>query len=172
MILTLLSISAIAVAAVYLSRWRAGMRRRNAQSWDSLLERLRPDWNAPALSDRCLGSNDPNATPEEKWRSVQGARGLWAMYENARVMMEIADYAARTSASVDRDLIAALRSDAMQIRVAVLSALVQYAFSQVNESICVNAFRAAAMYTEMAVRMKQLLEVSAGDMLPAGAAAM
>jgi hypothetical protein len=54
----------------------------------------------------------------------------------------------------------------------VLSALVQYAFSQVNESICANAFRAASMYTEMAARMKQLLEVNAGDMLPACVAAM
>ena len=40
-----------------------------------------------------------------------------------------------TVTSVDRELLATLRSDAMQIRVCVLSALAKYAFSQVNESI-------------------------------------
>jgi hypothetical protein len=172
MLFDLLSIAAIAVAAIYLIRWRAGMRRRNAQSWDSLLQRLRPDWNAPALSYRSFGNAGQNATPEEKWKYVQGAHGLWAMYENARVMLEIADYVARNSASVDRELIAALRSDAMQIRVYILRALVQYAFSQVNESICVNAFRAASMYTDMAARTAQLLQVNAGGMIPASVAAM
>jgi hypothetical protein len=172
MVFNLLSIVAILVAAIYLARWRAGMRRRNAQSWDSLVQRLRPDWNAPVLSHRFFGNAGLNATPEEMWKSVQGAHGLWAMYENARVMLEIADYAARNSASVDRDLIATLRSDAMQIRVCVLRALVQYAFSQVNESICVNAYRAASMYADMAARTAQLLQVNAGGMMPACVAAM
>jgi len=56
-------------------------------------------------------------------------------------------------------MLAALRSDAMQIRVCVLSALAKYAFSQVNESICVNVSRAAGMYTDMAARTVELLQV-------------
>ena len=46
MILPLLQIAAIAGVAIYFIRWRSRVRRRNAQSWDSLLAKLRPDWSA------------------------------------------------------------------------------------------------------------------------------
>jgi hypothetical protein len=170
MIFALIQMVAIAAVAAYLSWRKAGARRRNAQSWESLVARLRPDWGAREWSGR-FEEEDLRATPEEKWRRIRGAQGLWAMYENSCVMLEMADFAARNSDSVDRDLLAALRSDAVQIRLCVLLALGRYAVSQVNESICVNAFRAAAMYTEMASRMTELLQGNAG-LLPEFVAAM
>ena len=172
MIIRLLQFVAIAVVALYLGRRRAGARRRNAQSWDSLLARLRTDWSARELSDHFLRKEGLNATPEETWNRIQGPHGLWAMYQNASVMLEMADYEARNSDSVDRELLATLRSDAMQIRACVLMALAKYAFSQVNESICVNAFRATSMYTGMAARMTRFLEETAAPMLPEFVAAM
>ncbi len=72
------------------------------------------------------------------------------MYQNAKVMLEMADYASRNCEKIDRVLVETLRSDAMQIRVCVLMALAQYAFSQASEGVRVNAFRAASMYTGMA----------------------
>jgi hypothetical protein len=172
MIVTLIQIAVLAAAASYFRHWRASVRRRNAQSWDSLVSRLRPDWSSRELDHGLFSQEGQNATPEEKWKSVQGAHGLWAMYQNACVMMEMADYAARNSDTVDRELLEALRSDAMQIRVSVVVALARYACSQVNEGICVNAFRAASMYQEMADRMRQLLEVNAAGMVPSFVAAM
>ena len=166
MILPLLQIAAIAIAAVCLHGFRAGMRRRNAQSWDSLVARLRLDCSTRSLADQSIWSGNLNVTPEEKWQLICGAQGLWTMYENARVMLEMADYAARNSDTVDRELLATLRSDAMQIRVCVLSALTKYAFSHVNESICVNVSRAASMYTEMAARTAELLQVDGRNMVP------
>jgi len=166
MILPLLQIAAIAIAAACLYGFRAGMRRRSAQSWDSLVARLRLDCSTRRLGDQSIWNGDMNVTPEEKWQLISGAQGLWTMYENARVMLEMADYAARNSDSVDRELLAALRSDAMQIRVCVLTALAKYAFSQVNESICVNVSRAASMYTEMAERTTELLQVNGRTMVP------
>jgi hypothetical protein len=118
-----------------------------------------------------LWNANQNATPEEKWQRIQGAQGLWAMYENARVMMEMADYAALNSNSVDSELLAALRSDAMQVRLSVLKALAKYACNQVNESTCLNVSHAAAMYVEMATRTTQLLQVSGGEMAHTFAAA-
>ena len=94
------------------------------------------------------------------------------MHENARVMLEMANYAARNSDSVDRALLSALRSDAMLIRFFVLRALAKYAVSQVNESICVNAFRAASTYTEMAARMTQFLTMNAAGIFPDCVSAM
>ena len=67
----------------------------------------------------------------------------------------------RNCDNVDRVLVETLRSDAMQIRVCVLMALAQYAFSHASEGVRVNAFRAASMYTGMAARMTQLLQESA-----------
>ena len=94
------------------------------------------------------------------------------MYQNSRVMLEMADYAFRHCGSVNRELVEALRSDAMQIRVCVLMALAQYAFSQASEGVRVNAFRAASMYTGMAARMTQLLQENAAMVVPDFVAAM
>ncbi len=103
---------------------------------------------------------------------MEGPRGLWAMYQNARVMLEMADYAAKNCKGVNRLLIETLHSDAMQIRVCVLMALVQYAFTQTGEGVRVNAYRAAAMYTGMAARMTQLLQIHAAVVVPDFVAAM
>ncbi len=65
------------------------------------------------------------------------------------------------SKDVDRLLLETLRSDAMQIRLCVLMALAQTAFSQASEGVRINAFRAASMYTGMAARMTQLLQENA-----------
>ena len=97
---------------------------------------------------------------------MRGAQGLWTIYENAGVMLEMADYTARNSNSVDLELLAAMRSDAMQIRVCVITALAKYALSHVNESICVNVTRAANLYTEMTARTAELLQVNGRSMAP------
>ncbi|MGA2806696.1 MAG: hypothetical protein ABSE87_01110 [Terracidiphilus sp.] len=172
MILPVLQIAAIVGVTIYLIRWRGATRRRNVQSWDSLLARLRPDWSARELSDHFLWKEGINATAEDAWRRMEGPKGLWAMYQNARVMLEMADYADRHSANVDRLLLETLRSDAMQIRVCVLMALAQYGFSQASEGVRVNAYRAATMYTGMAARMTQLLQEHAAAIVPDFVAAM
>jgi hypothetical protein len=172
MIFPLIQIATLAIVALYLGRWRAGVRRRNTQSWESLIVRLRPDWSARELSDHFLWKEGVNSTPEETWKRIQGAHGLWAIYQNARVMLDMADYSVRHCEAVDRELVETLRSDAMQIRVCVLMALAQYAFSQASEGVRVNAFRAASMYTGMAARMTQLLQENAAVMLPDFVAAM
>ncbi len=172
MILPLLQIAAVAGVAFYLSRWRIGIRRRNTQSWDSMLARLRPDWSARELSEHFLWKDILNATPDDAWQRMEGPKGLWVMYQNARVMLEMADYAARNSTTLDRVLLETLRSDAMQIRLCVLMALGQYAFSQASEGVRVNAFRAANMYIGMAARMTQLLQDNAAAIVPDFVAAM
>jgi hypothetical protein len=172
MIFPLLQIAAVALVALYFGRWRAGVRRRNNQSWESLLAKLKPEWSARELSDQFLWKEGLNATPEDTWTRMQGPRGLWVMYQNAKVMLEMADYAMRHCENVDRVLVETLRSDAMQIRVCVLMALAQYAFSHASEGVRVNAFRAASMYTGMAARMTQLLQDNAAVLVPDFVAAM
>jgi hypothetical protein len=172
MILIMLQFAVFAAVVGLFLHWRAGVRRRNAQTWDSLLARLRPEWSARDLSDRFLWKEGLNATPDDAWQRMEGPKGLWVMFQNARVMMEMADFAARNSADIDRVLLETLRSDAMQIRVCVLMGLTQYAFTQASEGVRVNAFRAASMYAAMAARMTQLLQDHAATVLPDFVAAM
>jgi hypothetical protein len=172
MILPLVQITAIAAIAFYLIRWRIRVKRRNAQTWDSLLARLRVDWSARELSESFLWKEGLNATPQDAWRRMEGPKGLWVIYQNAGVMNEMADYAAKHCEGVDRLLVETLHSDAMQIRVCVLMALLQYAFTQASEGVRVNAYRAASMYTGMAARMTQLLQDHAAVLVPDFVAAM
>ncbi|MGB6831129.1 MAG: hypothetical protein WBE41_23990 [Terracidiphilus sp.] len=172
MILPLVEIAAIAAIAFYLGRWRAGVRRRNSETWETLLAKLRPDWSARELSENFLWREGLSATPEDAWHRMEGPKGLWVMHQNARVMLQMADYASRNCEGVDRLLIETLHSDAMQIRVCVLMALAQYAFTQASEGVRINAFRAASMYTGMAARMTSLLQDHAAMMVPDFVAAM
>jgi hypothetical protein len=173
--LPILQIAAIVAVAIFLVCLRVGLRRRNTQSWDSLVTRLQPGWSAHDLSEHFLSKEGLNTTPEETWERMQGFRGIRAMYRNAGVMLEMVDYAARNtdpSGSIDRILLETLRSDAMQIRIGALKVLAHCAFNQASESVRSNAFQVASMYTGMAARMAQLLEVRAPHMLPDFVAAM
>ena len=68
--LLLVQIAAVAGVAFYLIRWRAAVSRRNAQSWDSLMARLRPDWSAHQLSDHFLWQEAPLLkTPGSAWKA-------------------------------------------------------------------------------------------------------
>jgi hypothetical protein len=172
MLLILLQFATVAGIALFLARWRRAIRRRNGQSWDSLLARLRPDWSARELSDHFLWKEELSATAEDAWQRMEGPKGLWVMFQNAKVMLEMADFAANNAPRVDRVLLETLRSDAMQIRVCALTALTKYAFSQASEGVRVNAFRSAQIYTAMAARMTQFLQENAAVILPDFVAAM
>ena len=172
MIVPLLQVLGFAAVAFYFIRWRIGLRRRNTQSWDSLLARLRPDWSARELSDHFLWKEGLDATPDDAGQRMEGPKGLWVMYQNARVMMEMADFAAKSSPDVDKVVLETLRSDALQIRLCVLVALALYGCSQASEGVRVNAFRAASMYTGMAARLTELLQNHAAIIVPDFVAAM
>jgi hypothetical protein len=162
----------LAAIIYFLCRWRANVQRRNAQTWETLVARLRPDWSARELSDRFLWHEGLDATPEDAWRRMEGPKGLWVMYQNAKIMMEMADYAAGHCEGVDKLVVSTLHSDALQIRVFVLSALCQYAFTAASEGVRVNAYRAASIYTGMAARTTELLQNYAAGMVPDFVAAM
>jgi hypothetical protein len=162
----LFQILSVVTIALYLSRWLLGLRKRNIQSWESLLARLRQDWSARELSDKFLWKEGLTTTPEDVWKKMEGPKGLWVMYQNAQVLLEMADFAVKNCPDVDRLLIETLRSDAMQIRLCVLMALAQYGFTQASEGVRVNAYKTATLYAGMAARMTQLLQEHFATILP------
>jgi hypothetical protein len=176
MLLPLIQIAVVSALLVYFSKWRKSMRRRNGQSWDGLLCQLRSDWSARDLSAQFLWKEGLAATTDDIWQRLDGPRGLWAIFQNARVLLEMADYAnlntAPGSNPIDPMILETLRSDAMQIRLCVLMALGQYALSKATAGVKVNAFRAADMYSSMAARMTILIQDHAAVILPDFVAAM
>ena len=95
MALLVLQIAAVVAIALIFVKWRKSVQRRNAQTWDTLLSRLRPEWSARELSDHFLWQEGLSATPEDAWQRMEGPKGLWVIYQNARVMQEMADFAAK-----------------------------------------------------------------------------
>ena len=174
--LLFLQIAIVSALLVYFAKWRRAMRRRNIQSWDGLLCQLRSDWSARELSSQFLWKEGLTATTDDIWQRLDGPRGLWAMYQNSRILLEMADYANRNmlpgSTPIDPMVLEAIRSDAMQIRLCVLMALGQYALSKATAGTKVNAFRAADLYSSMAARMTALLQDHAAVVLPDFVAAM
>ena len=157
MLALIFQLVAVGGAVAYLHHRRRAAKRRNGRSWNSLIADLRSDWSAHDLSDRFLWREGLDATPDDVWQRMGGVRGLCAMFQNARVMNEMADFAANKCQDVDRLLIESLHSDAVQIRVCVLLAIFQYGFNRASEGVRINAYRAAAHYTGMAARTTLLL---------------
>jgi hypothetical protein len=98
--------------AMYLGNFAAEQRRRNHQSWESLVGRLHQAWHA-------RGSGGSAA--------AIARRELWAAYRDAGIIMQMADIAERNGdtldPSFDASFLDALRADAIQVRLAVLRAV-------------------------------------------------
>jgi hypothetical protein len=171
MLLITLQIAAVALVALYLGWSRLRVWQRNRQSWEGMLQRLHHGWNAGALSEHFPWKEGLDISPDENWTRIHGARGLWIMYRNAGVMLEMADFAAR-HAGIDPALLETLRADATQIRLAALYALINYAFNQASEGVRISSFQVASMYTGMAAHMTEFLQNNADVALPSFVAAM
>lgn len=165
MFLTVVEISLLSSLVAYLVIWEANVRRRKAQAWDRLVEQLQPTWVSVELCSQSA-VEDMEVALEERWRRIQDAHGLWAMYENARVMLDMANYAAANRSEVDQELIESLRRDAMQIRVCVLVELSRRAYTETNITASRNVARATEIYSGMVNRMAELLQVDSGMLIP------
>ena len=147
--------------------WRRAQTRRKQRSWDEIVASLRAnDWGLDEVSERYLYRGGIKATPTDIWKRIDGARGLWAMYCNAPLLVQLADYAAEHGTDPDEALLEGLRSDAFQIRLCVLLALCKYAMSHSTVGASVNAHRATSLYTEMLSRLTMLFQESAGQLFP------
>jgi hypothetical protein len=160
MILALISVAIPSALVAYAVYWRHSQSKRRAADWDSIVARLRSnsEFNFDEVAERYLYSDGIRATPKDNWTRIDGANGLWAMYTNAGVLMQLADYAAEHGQDVPEELIEELRSDALQIRSAVIMALVKYGFSRSGVAASVNAHRAATAYSGMLAHITTLFQ--------------
>jgi len=169
---TILESAGTVGVAAYLYLWRIGLYRSHTTSLESLLARLRPGWNARELTGLNASDGEADSESGDYWKKLWNAHGLWAMYSNAGVMLEIVNCASLHCSSADPELLAALRRDAMEIRINVLKTAVRYACGAMRESVCMSALRAESAYAEMMAGVLVLLEQNAKDAVPAFVAAI
>ncbi|MDR3737454.1 MAG: hypothetical protein P4L40_00400 [Terracidiphilus sp.] len=171
MIVIVLQIVAVSLVVLFLGWSRLRIWRRNRQSWEGMLARMNHGWNASALSEHFPWKEGLNASPDETWTRIGGVHGLWAMYRNAGIMLELADFAAR-HVGADPTLLETIRNDATQIRLTALQAITGWAFSQASDNVRLGAFHVASKYTGMAAHMTEFLQNNADVALPSFVAAM
>jgi hypothetical protein len=154
--LPLIQVLLTALMLAYAGYWRRRQSKRRSESWDDIVSKLRPnDWGYENVAQRYLYSDQVNATPEDIWARISGAKGLWAMYMNAPVLVQLADYASEHAEEnqVPEELLEGIRTDAFHIRMCVLMALAQHVFSRSSVAAQVSAHRATVAYTAMLARM-------------------
>jgi hypothetical protein len=157
---------AVALLA-FVGLWRRAQARQKQRSWDEIVSALRAnDWGIAEVSERYLYRAGIKATPADVWKRINGARGLWAMYCNAPLLVQLADYAAEHGTNPDEALLEGLRSDAFQIRLSVLLAMAKYAMSHSTAGASLNALRATTLYSEMLARLTMLFQENAGQLFP------
>jgi hypothetical protein len=156
---------AIALIA-FVGLWRRAQAKRKQRSWDCA-----SDWGMQEVSERYLYRGGINATPSDIWTRIDGTRGLRAIYTNAPLLVQLADYAAEHSGDPDVALLEELRSDAFQIRLLVLSALAKNLLFH-SKAASTSAHMATALYSEMLARLTRLLQENAGQLFPAYLEAM
>jgi hypothetical protein len=139
-----------ALLLTYAGYWRRRQTKRRSEDWDEIVLKLRPnDWGYDGVAQRYLYSDQITATPDDVWNRISGVKGLWAMYCNAPVLVQLADYAAEhgNEQQVPEELLESIRTEAFHIRICVLMALAQHVFPRSSIAAHISAHRATLAYT-------------------------
>jgi hypothetical protein len=167
MILPLLQVIFAALLVGYAAFWRRQQSRRRAKSWNAIISQLRcNDWGIEEISERFLYKSEVQVTPKDVWQRINGCKGLWAMYKNSPILVQLADYAAEHGEGVNVEMLEGLRSDAFQIRLCVMLALAQYVLSASSVGASVNAHRAVATYSTMMVNLTAFIQEYSTSLFP------
>ena len=167
MILPLLQVILAALLVSYAAFWRRQQSRRRAKSWNAIISQLRcNDWGIEEISERFLYKSEVQVTPKDVWQRINGCKGLWAMYKNSPVLVQLADYAAEHGDRVNVEMLEGLRSDAFQIRLCVMLALAQYVLSASSVGASVNAHRAVATYSTLMVNLTAFIQEYSTSLFP------
>lgn len=173
MVLPLVQVFFTMLLILYAGHWRRRQSQKRAESWEAIVAKLRAnDWGLEEVSERYLYSSGIKATTQDIWEKISGLRGLWAMYSNAPVLVQLADYAAEHGEGVSEELLESLRSDAFQIRLCVLMALAQHILSRSSVASAVNAHRATEIYSAMLNRLTLLFQEHSTMLFPRYLSAM
>jgi hypothetical protein len=166
----LLSIAQVTVAVLlisYAAFWGRQQMKRRRKNWHQIASQLQGnDWGIEEITENYLYKGGILATTDDIWQRIAGCQGLMAMYKNAPVLVQLADYAAEHGQGVNQELLDGLRSDAFQIRLCVMMALAQHVMSASSVGASVNAHRATATYSEMLVTLTAFIQEHSASLFP------
>lgn len=163
----MLQVILTALFIAYAAFWLRQQLSRRAKSWNGIISQLHiNDWGIEEISERFLYKSDVQVTPDDVWQRIQGSKGLWAMYKNSPILVQLADYAAEHGEGVNQEMLEALRRDAFQIRLHVLVALGQYLLSASSVGAAVNAHRAVSTYSTMLVSLTTFIQEYSTPLFP------
>src|SRR5271165_5411354 len=167
MVMPLLQVLVTMLLLLYAGHWRRRQSKKAGDTWESIVSKLRSnDWGLEEVSERYLYSGSIKVSTQEIWKKIDGAKGLWSMYCNAPVLVQLADYAAAHGDGVSEEVLESLRSDAFQIRICVLLALAQHVLSRSSVAAEVNAHRATEIYSAMLNRLTVLFQEHSALLFP------
>ena len=167
--LPLVQVLFTALILAYAGYWRKHHSRQRSESWEQIVAKLKPnDWGYEGVTEKYLYSDQITATPEDVWDRISGARGLWAMYCNASVLVRLADYAAEhgSDQGIPEELLESIRTDAFHTRISVLMALAQHVFSRSSIAAQVSAHRATSTYCTLLRRMTSTFQEHTAILFP------
>jgi hypothetical protein len=130
----LLQVLLMSVLSAYCFERCIYLRRRNLQSWESIVGQIRFESGDPGSTDLSCWTEFLVLTRSQISELPCTSRGLRRVFRKARVALEMADYAERNGrlgeSPVAPVLLASLRRDAMQIRISALLALTRCLLSE------------------------------------------
>jgi hypothetical protein len=167
MFLPLLQVTLVVLLVGYVAFWRRQQAKARARTWNGIVSQLQSnDWGIEEITERFLYKSEVQVSPQDVWQRIQGSKGLWAMYKNSPLLVQLADYAAEHGENVDLQMLEELRRDAFQIRLSVLKALAQYLFSPASAGAAVNAYQAVTAYSAMLARLTTFIQEYSTSLFP------
>ena len=163
-----LIILVMAILALYYAYWRRKQRLLRSASWEWIASQLSSNsgFNFDTVARRYLYEDGIDATPDTLWDKINGVMGLWAMFRNAGLFLQLVEYATDHGAEPPEELLESLRADAVQIRVTVLISIAKYVSTCSQVAPRVNAYRAAIAYSSMLMHMTKLFQNHSTSLFP------
>lgn len=164
-VLPILLVFIISLYAFAAARWGLRRRRSSRMDWNSLVSRIRSNGHVEDIVPGFRWSQAHTFSREDLWKRLDGAQGLWNIYHNAGIYVQLADFARASGASIPENIIEELHSDALQLRVCVLLALSQYVMSR-SVASSIHCGKALTLYCGIASRLTSTFQNFRPELFP------
>lgn len=164
-VLPILLVLVVSLYALVAARWGMRRRRSSKMDWNSLVSSIRSNGHVEDIVPGFRWSEAHTFDHEDLWKRLDGAQGLWTIYHNAGVYVQLADFARSSGASIPENIIEEIHSDALQLRLCVLLALSQYVMSR-SVASGIHCTKALTLYCGIASRLTSAFQNFRPELFP------
>lgn len=138
------------------------LRSKRLTSWEALAAAIRPNAAIHDALDYIRQDSSEEINYQPNW---SGIRNLMDLYHNAGIYAKLADYASQHASGIPPSVIEALYTEAMQIRLLALSAILSR-FTCRIVSCRLNSYRALELYEGMTQHITALFQENCPVLMP------